>query len=968
MNKTSLVAIFLIFIVSIARSQPDYLYRDSLGAVLNIEADFITYGSSGFTKINNDGDTIFCKKTLPSSKCLNLTNGNILFYTYNSQSLTITKVDQNGNVVYRKLYNFPVNTFSGMFVFEDTSNNNCLFVSSKGLLKIDNSGNILFSKKLEVDPGNNPFQYVLTAQNISIRYAARKGNNILLLGTMPSVLSINNYGRCWAEMDMNGNILSFEVFKGGSNTLDMVDHFSYQSSFVTNAYQEMYITDNSHTVTRIFYDMTQEGYYSVLSLAKITANNYIALLVNNSPNPPVYKLRNYNFLTNTYKEIELSKIYGGRLTKSGTIGFKKVKMYDASNVLVLGDFNTTSAPYYLKLNANFVADSCFLKYPVTTHAIPSYPISTTTVSAYAYITPAVSYTSATITSITISNRYFKTRTTALPKIQTISVTPPVCFNSNNAAVTATGINGWPLNHMNNPGYSFSLYNSLGTLTGLSNLSAGNYTLFMKDSLGCRSSQTVSITNPPVLVPSHTILTNPVCFNTNFATVQFTATGGVPSYSVSALNGAPYTAFNNTMNLAPNTSYSVTMKDSRGCTKNDTLTITTRPYWAILERTKKNCINPANVGALQLIPVNSISPYAFTVNAPNTTVYPDSAKASNLPSGNYSYTVTDNVGCSINGVVNVVTADPVNLSVTSTVVCNGNDGAISLAAPFDTSYTYQWNIPNQTQKTLNNLSPGVYSYTVTEENNCRHFGSYTLDPPPVTTVVSNYTTTCNDPVQINGSSNYSMSYNWYPQTGVASPNSLNTLIYPTHSGNYTLNAYYQGCSKNYPVNIHVNYPSNFSYTTNSLSVTFSMSDMPYCTGNSFMWDFGNGMQNTVAPNPSVTYNLPGLYTACLKCGTVPQACIACTTFSLPSNAAGGTDVSVFEYKDASLGIKCYPNPNNGNFFIDSEKETSLTITTVLGEILLKQTLQPGKNEIDLSNQSNGIYFIKTEHSTFKIMKQ
>lgn len=164
-------------------------------------------------------------------------------------------------------------------------------------------------------------------------------------------------------------------------------------------------------------------------------------------------------------------------------------------------------------------------------------------------------------------------------------------------------------------------------------------------------------------------------------------------------------------------------------------------------------------------------------------------------------------------------------------------------------------------------------------------------------------------------------------------------------------------------------TNFSYITNSLSVTFSMTNTSFCSSAGFLWDFGNGMQNIVAPNPSVTYATPGLYTACLKCGNnVPQACIACKTFSLPSNTSGGTDVGIEEIVDASAGLRIYPIPSDGILFIETEKEYTIEITNLLGSHILSQKLYNGKNQISLSEQSNGLYFIKCQSSTFKIIKQ
>jgi uncharacterized repeat protein (TIGR03803 family) len=64
---------------------------------------------------------------------------------------------------------------------------------------------------------------------------------------------------------------------------------------------------------------------------------------------------------------------------------------------------------------------------------------------------------------------------------------------------------------------------------------------------------------------------------------------------------------------------------------------------------------------------------------------------------------------------------------------------------------------------------------------------------------------------------------------------------------------------------------------------------------------------------------------------------------------------------------YPNPNSGNFIIETEAETLTTITNMLGETILTLQLQKGKNEINLNKQSNGVYFIKTGNSNFKLIK-
>jgi hypothetical protein len=61
--------------------------------------------------------------------------------------------------------------------------------------------------------------------------------------------------------------------------------------------------------------------------------------------------------------------------------------------------------------------------------------------------------------------------------------------------------------------------------------------------------------------------------------------------------------------------------------------------------------------------------------------------------------------------------------------------------------------------------------------------------------------------------------------------------------------------------------------------------------------------------------------------------------------------------SKAAIKVYPNPNNGEFVIEltTSNESSITITTVLGQIILTQ--KAGLiNKMNLNGFDKGIYFI------------
>ena len=59
------------------------------------------------------------------------------------------------------------------------------------------------------------------------------------------------------------------------------------------------------------------------------------------------------------------------------------------------------------------------------------------------------------------------------------------------------------------------------------------------------------------------------------------------------------------------------------------------------------------------------------------------------------------------------------------------------------------------------------------------------------------------------------------------------------------------------------------------------------------------------------------------------------------------------------ITIYPNPTNGMFNVDFNKATSIQVIDLLGATVYNEKLEDpyaGTKSIDLSNLSNGIYFI------------
>jgi hypothetical protein len=92
---------------------------------------------------------------------------------------------------------------------------------------------------------------------------------------------------------------------------------------------------------------------------------------------------------------------------------------------------------------------------------------------------------------------------------------------------------------------------------------------------------------------------------------------------------------------------------------------------------------------------------------------------NAPAGNYSCTITDAANCQLTAMVTLT--EPVGLSAefvnTNPVSCVTPDGMISLSVSSAIpGYSYLWNT-GSTDTLISGLNSGIYSCTVTDQNNC-----------------------------------------------------------------------------------------------------------------------------------------------------------------------------------------------------------------------------------------------------------
>ena len=133
-------------------------------------------------------------------------------------------------------------------------------------------------------------------------------------------------------------------------------------------------------------------------------------------------------------------------------------------------------------------------------------------------------------------------------------------------------------------------------------------------------------------------------------------------------------------------------------------------------------NGLSDGTSTASPVNGTSPFDYNWSDGHT-----GQTNPSLPAGSHSVTITDANGCP--AITDVAISEPplltVDISHTNETALNANDGTASASANGGTQgYTYLWS-NGATTANITGLSPGTYSVTITDDNDCTVTGSASI---------------------------------------------------------------------------------------------------------------------------------------------------------------------------------------------------------------------------------------------------
>ena len=291
-----------------------------------------------------------------------------------------------------------------------------------------------------------------------------------------------------------------------------------------------------------------------------------------------------------------------------------------------------------------------------------------------------------------------------------------CNNGTQGQVTASSTGG-------TTPYTFS-WNTGGTAALETGLGASTYSVTITDQNGCTDSTSVVVTEPVSLVASSSVTSTINCNGVTNGQVTASAAGGTSPFTYSWNTGG--TAALET-NLGAST-YSVTITDQNGCTDSSSVIIT-EPVTLIASSSVTSTINCNGVtnGQVTASAAGGTSPFTYSWNTGGTV-----ALETNLGSGTYSVTITDQNGCTDS--TSVVLTEPASLiasaSVSSAIsTYNGTNGQITSSAVGGTTpFTYSWNTGG-TAALETGLGSGTYSVTVTDQSGCTDSASVWLNQPP-----------------------------------------------------------------------------------------------------------------------------------------------------------------------------------------------------------------------------------------------
>lgn len=265
----------------------------------------------------------------------------------------------------------------------------------------------------------------------------------------------------------------------------------------------------------------------------------------------------------------------------------------------------------------------------------------------------------------------------------------------------------------------------------SGLNSGTYTFLVTDATGCTYQENYTIAPITPINVTGQLVSNITCFGGSNGSISYAVTATNP-YNYTVVNTAGTTVAtgtNSNLTSIPLTglvasTYTITVTDTvTNCTSTATVVVAA-PTSALTLTQSVTPITCLSNGGVVAVAAGGWGSNQFTLTLPNaSTVGPQTnGTFTNLTlAGTYTITVTDVNGCAVSNTFNLTIPSSLTASIDATSdLCYDTSNAATIVitvvggtAPF----IYNNGGPNQNSNIFANLTPGNYTFTVTDGNGC-----------------------------------------------------------------------------------------------------------------------------------------------------------------------------------------------------------------------------------------------------------
>lgn len=221
-------------------------------------------------------------------------------------------------------------------------------------------------------------------------------------------------------------------------------------------------------------------------------------------------------------------------------------------------------------------------------------------------------------------------------LHTLAKTEPLCFGSSDGTITVTGTGTLPSVEYSIDGITWQVSNVF------TDLPAGTYTVYSRDSFGCEFNNTITLVDPVEVVL--TVSSDTLICRNGTATVSASATGGATYTYDWSIPGADAGPVQTISPVATPTIVTVTAYNENGCPSEEgSIEITLRdPITLTISANDSICPGFGSGAAVVAIGGDGAYEYSWTANG--SAMAETGSTISTSPASNTTYCVTVNDGC------------------------------------------------------------------------------------------------------------------------------------------------------------------------------------------------------------------------------------------------------------------------------------------------------------------------------------